>query len=89
MAQLRSAFAMILAGQTNPKVVLRELPLKRAGTASDQTPEPEPLIENQTPAAAPSPAIPRLPPELMIVSQAPRKQKHQQWRRQRYNNGIR
>ena len=71
MAQLRSAFAMILADQTNPKVVLRELPSKRAGTASDQTPEPEPLIETQTPAAASSPTILRLPLELMIVSQAP------------------
>ena len=70
MAQLRSAFAMILADQTNPKVVLREPPSKGAGTASDQTPEPEPLIEKQTPAAAPSPPILRLPPELMIASQA-------------------
>ena len=70
-AQLRSAFAMILADQTNPKVVLRGPPPKEAGRASDQTPAPEPLIETQTPAAAPSPAILRLPPELMIVSQAP------------------
>ena len=35
MAQLRSAFAMILADQTNPKVILRGPPPKGAGTASD------------------------------------------------------
>jgi hypothetical protein len=65
MAQLRSAFAMILADQKNPGVVLRAPAPKKAETANDQT------MDAQTPMTASSHAILRLPPELRVESQAP------------------
>ena len=65
MAQLRSAFAMILADQKNPGVVLRAPAPKEAETANDQT------MDAQTPMTASSHAILRLPPELRVESQAP------------------
>ena len=48
MAQLRSAFAMILADQKNPEVVLRAPAPKEAETANDQT------MDAQTPMTASS-----------------------------------
>ena len=65
MAQLRSAFAMILADQKNRGVVLRAPAPKEAETANDQT------MDAQTPMTASSHAILRLPPELRVESQAP------------------
>ena len=65
MAQLRSAFAMILADQKNPEVVLRAPAPKEAETANDQT------MDAQTPMTASSHAILKLPPELRVEPQAP------------------
>ena len=65
MAQLRSAFAIILADQKNRGVVLRAPAPKEAETANDQT------MDAQTPMTASSHAILRLPPELRVESQAP------------------